>query len=97
MERFAREGALTYSNFEGSWFLISPRCGTDDQWFPDVIVIVLGFQVAAVNVSEEPPSLDQRTVGGRENWCRTDWQGRVYAHTGSAGSRSGHFNSGMFP
>ena len=37
--------------------------GTGDQWFRAVMVIVLVFQVAAVNASEEPPNLNQRTIG----------------------------------
>ena len=97
MERFAREGALTYSNFEGSWFLISPRCGTDDQWFPDVIVIVLGFQVAVVNISEKLLNLNRRMTGMRKIGTVPTDRVHCMRKTGCAGSLNGRFYSRIFP
>ena len=42
---------------------IAQRHSTGDQWFQAVIVIVLGSQVAVVNISEKPSNLIQGTFG----------------------------------
>ena len=52
---------MTYSNLEGSWLLMSLR-GVAQMTSGFIIMIVLEFQVAVVNISEKPQSPNQRRM-----------------------------------
>ena len=74
-----RKEDLTYSCIRR--LLVSDAtetCSTDDRRFQGIIVIIVGFQVAVVHISEKPLDLNQRTVEMEQVGAvltSTDWQG----------------------
>ena len=65
------------------------RRSTDDQYFQGVIVIVLGFHVAVVDISEKSQNPDQKTVLMKKIGGVPTGRVDCMRNSGGAGSRRG--------